>query len=328
MTKIVLGLSGGVDSSVAAARLMQAGYEVLPVFLRYKNADAEPAERTCRELGLQLHTVDMTEELENLVIRPFMEEYLRGRTPNPCVVCNPGVKFELLFRAAREMGAEKVATGHYAVVKDGILYAGGEKDQSYMMHRLQGEMLSRCVFPLTGDDKYDIRQAAAAHGLSAADAPDSMEICFIPGEHGDFMEERGMAGPTGRFIGPDGRDLGPHKGIHRYTPGQRRGLGIAWTGRLYVEKIAGSDILLTDAPPMKTRVRAADFVYTGLFPHVTELEGFARVRHRGALTPCRLTVNGSEAAFDFKKPVFSPAPGQSAVFYTEKGEVVGGGFIE
>lgn len=327
MIKTVLGLSGGVDSSVAAARLMETGHEVIPVFLRYKNADTSPAERTCAELGLKLHVIDMTEELENLVIKPFMEEYLRGRTPNPCVTCNPGVKFALLFRAMEEFGAEMVATGHYALVRDGILYAAGEKDQSYMMHRLPGEMLSRCVFPLVGDDKLDIRQAARTLGLSASDAPDSMEICFIPGEHGDFMEERGMPGAPGRFIGPDGRDLGPHRGIHRYTPGQRRGLGIAWTGRLYVEKLRGSDIILTDAPPMRSHVKAENFVFTGCFPPFTEMEGFARVRHRGSLTPCLLKVRDGEAVFEFRKPVFSPAPGQSAVFYTEKGEVAGGGFI-
>ncbi len=328
---VVLGLSGGVDSAASALLLRGMGYAVHGVFLKGPGADPQPAEKAAEELGISLEIIDIAEELEEKVICPFVESYLRGETPNPCILCNPAVKFRLLFEAADRLGAEKVATGHYAVVRDGKLFASpSPKDQSYMLYRLPPEMIKRCIFPL-GElmDKSETRALAESGGLSSSKTGDSMEICFIPGDdHGDFIEARGAKPKMGNFVDEEGRILGPHLGIHRYTVGQRRGLGIAASGRLYVKKIdvETGDVVLSLIDPKAKTVRIGHVCLTD--PACADQ----------AAIPCRVKVrhtkkfeNGifypAEGRIDFEEPVRALSPGQSAVCYGEDGHVLGGGFI-
>lgn len=329
--KIVLGLSGGVDSATSALLLKDMGYTVHGVFLKGPGADPQPAEKAARELGISFEVIDIAGELEEKVICPFVESYLRGETPNPCIICNPTVKFRRLFEAADRIGAEQVATGHYAVVREGKLYASpSPKDQSYMLYRLPSAWISRCVFPLGAlQDKGQTRALAEAGGLSSSKAGDSMEICFVPGDdHGDFIEARGAKPKMGNFVDEEGRILGPHLGIHRYTVGQRRGLGIAASGRLYVKKIdvATGDVVLSLVDPKEATVRIGGICLTD--PACAGKEAI----------PCRVKVRHTkkfedgvfypaEGRIDFAEPVRALSPGQSAVCYAEDGHVLGGGFI-
>lgn len=329
--KAVLGLSGGVDSSAAAHILMDRGYTVHGVFLMQKGMSPEPAARAAEELGITFEVIDMHSELEEKVICPFVESYLRGETPNPCIICNPAVKFRYLREAADRVGAFHIATGHYAVIKDGGIYASpSAKDQSYMLYRLPYDIIERLIFPLGEmEDKEETRRLAGKAGLSSSSAPDSMDICFIPdGDHGAFIEKRGLSGKMGNFVSEDGTVYGPHEGIHRYTVGQRRGLGIAASGRLYVKNIdsESGDIVLSLTDPKDTKVYLRDVVFTD--PSAQNAEKInckVKVRHtkrfdKGVFYP-------ELAMIEFENPVRALSPGQSAVCYSEDGRVLCGGFI-
>lgn len=328
---VVLGLSGGVDSAASALLLKEMGYTVHGVFLKGPGADPAPAAKAAQELNISFEVIDIAGELEEKVICPFVDSYLRGETPNPCIICNPAVKFRCLFEAADRIGAQKVATGHYAVVRDGKLYASpSPKDQSYMLYRLPPAWIARCIFPLGElQDKSETRALAASGGLSSSKAGDSMEICFIPeDDHGDFIEARGVHPKRGNFVDEEGRVLGPHLGIHRYTVGQRRGLGIAASGRLYVKKIdvESGDVVLSLIDPKASTVRIGSVCLTD-----------PACAARNAI-PCRVKVRHTkkfetgvfypaEGRIDFAEPVRALSPGQSAVCYGEDGRVLGGGFI-
>ena len=329
--KVVLGLSGGVDSSAAAHILMDKGYEVHGVFLMQKGSDPAPAEVAARELGISFEVIDMSDDLERNVICPFVESYLRGETPNPCIICNPTVKFRCLREAADRVGAYHIATGHYAVAKDGGIYASpSPKDQSYMLYRLPPEMIARCVFPLGSlQDKNETRALAEAGGLSSSKAGDSMEICFIPDDdHGSFIEARGAQPKKGNFIDEAGRILGPHLGIHRSTVGQRRGLGIAASGRLYVKKInvETGDVVLSLIDPKATDVRIGSICLTdSACAQMDAVPCRVKVRHTQKFEAG--TFYPAEGRIAFEQPVRALSPGQSAVCYAEDGHVLGGGFI-
>ncbi len=259
MEKVVLGLSGGVDSALCARLLLEKGHPVTGVYLDTGHGGVEEAHKAALELGIPFCSVDVREQLEEKVIAPFMEGYRRGITPIPCIFCNPAVKFHVLWQKAQELGASYVATGHYAVTRrlengvTGLYMSPSPNDQSYMLYRLLPELLDHVLFPL-GElcSKEDTRTLARKAGLSAANKPDSMEICFIPeGDHAAFMEQRGLGLPPGDFVDEAGNVLGKHKGIHHYTLGQRRGLGIAAEGRLFVKEIRTeqNQVVLSLTPP-------------------------------------------------------------------------------
>ncbi len=238
--KAVLGLSGGVDSAAAALLLREAGWEVHGVWLDLGTGSPEKAAQAAKQLHIPFTVLDVTAEHERLVRAPFAAEYAAGRTPNPCVMCNPAVKLPALLRFAETVGAERIATGHYARVEQRLgrpclRMAGGEKDQSYMLARVGPELLGKLLLPLADMTKPAIRALAASALLAAAEAPDSQDICFIPGgDYGAWLESRGMGLPEGDFVDREGRVLGRHRGLHRYTVGQRRGLGVSAGSRLYV----------------------------------------------------------------------------------------------
>lgn len=330
MEKVVLGLSGGVDSAVSARLLQDRGMDVTGVFLDIgapaARADAEGA---AKFLNIPLIVRDIRAELEESVCAPFAAAYLRGETPNPCILCNPAVKFKTLISEADSIGAKYIATGHYAAARDGGLYKGRpENDQSYMLCRLRPEQVERLLLPLGEYAKTEVRAMAERMGLPVAAKPDSMEICFIPdGDYGAYIESRGYAPPEGSFVDTEGRVLGRHRGIHRYTLGQRRGLGIAAGRRIFVSEIrpASNEVVLSDGEELFVTEAAARDV-NWLLPESDSFEASVKVRHSKTETVAVVTPTGTGAAIEFAAPVRAPTAGQSAAFYIGQ-RLVGGGFI-
>ena len=332
MEKIVLGLSGGVDSAVAAALLKQQGYSVHGLYLDLGLGGIEDAERAAQDLAIPLTVADIRPELEKLVCAPFADSYLHGETPSPCILCNPSVKFPALFRLADELGAPLVATGHYARTRDGGLYKGlSAKDQSYMLSRLSVQQLRRCLFPLGHLEKSQVRALAADFGISAAQKPDSMDICFIPdGDYAAFIERRGCTPPPGNFIDAEGHVLGPHKGIHHYTLGQRKRLGIALGRRMFVSRIdpQNNTVTLADDETLyvtTARARNANWL---LPPPPEGLVCSVKLRHSRRSDIGRIVPDGDGFILHFDTPVRAPTPGQAAVGYMDDRVVCSGWLTE
>ena len=331
-----MGMSGGVDSSVAVRILQEQGFAVQGAVIRFSpahDATVEAARQAADALGVELHVIDASELFEQQVVTPFCESYCEGRTPNPCILCNPGVKFHLLAEKADELGCPYIASGHYARVElceDGLcrlcVPESAARDQTYMLYRLPQDILRRLVLPLGEFEKDDVREIARDIGLSCADAPDSMEICFIPdGDYSGFIRSRGLTPKEGRFIGPDGEDLGPHAGVDHYTVGQRKGLGLAAGRPLFVKAILpGGDVQLAESgEEYSTRLTLSGIVT----PDGKPLAGGdyrVKIRSAAKAVPCQFDGNHTVT---FPEPVRAPAPGQSAVFY-RGGFVFGGGFID
>lgn len=328
--KVILGLSGGVDSAVSARLLQQQGYQVEGLFLDIGNIAArQDAIAVADYLKIPLTVLDITCRLEKFVCAPFADAYLRGETPNPCILCNPSVKFKALCDLADKSDAEYIATGHYARAENGGLYKGKpSNDQSYMLCRILPRQLDRLVLPLGEFEKTQVRQMAEGLELPVAHKPDSMEICFIPdGDYAAFIEKRGQVPPPGNYVDENGKILGTHKGIHHYTLGQRRGLGIALGQRIFVSEIRpqtnelvlsrGDDLYITEIQASKVN---------WLVPMDGSFEAQVKVRHSKVQTSATVTPEGDGAHVVFDVPVRAPTAGQSAVFYVGD-RLVGGGFI-
>lgn len=335
--KVLVGMSGGVDSSVCVRILQDQGFEVEGLVLEFSPAHkpaVDAALAAAKKLGVPLHVRKCYEEFEKEVIAPFCSEYCAGITPSPCIRCNPSVKFRLLADAAAELGIEFISTGHYARVEEGddgifrIACAESRtRDQSYMLYRLPQDILSHLILPLGEFEKEDIRAIAAESNLPCADAPDSQEICFIPdGNYPAYITERGYTGKTGRFIGPNGEDLGEHQGVLHYTIGQRRGLNLALGKPVFVKRILeNGDIQLAWAgDEFYSNLTLTDIVTADDKP----LDGEYTVKIRSAAkpVPCTVTFGDDTVTVTFPEPVRAPAPGQSAVFYRDN-MVMGGGII-
>ena len=331
--KIVLGLSGGVDSAVTAG-ILARDYLVHCVFLDIGlgGGAAADAAAVADKLGLPFEAVDIRTELERNVCAPFAADYLAGRTPLPCARCNPTVKFPSLFGVAERIGADKVATGHYARVENGLLKKGmPANDQSYMLSRLTREQLKHIVFPLGEFEKNQVRAMAGAEALPVADKPDSMEICFIPdGDYAHWLDERGGTPPPGDFVDKQGIVLGRHEGIHHYTLGQGRGLGVSGPHRYFVSAIelCTNRVVLSDGSDLYTdTVFCTDLNWISIEALTAPMDVTVRLRHSKTETAATITRTDSGVAIDAKAPVRAPTPGQLAVFY--KGDtVVGSGWIK
>jgi len=330
--RVVLGLSGGVDSAVTAHLLQKDGWEVRGLYLDNGFPGAEAARTAADALGIPLTVQDIRPELEERVCRPFAEAYLRGETPNPCVLCNPAVKFRRLLAEADRLGAEKIATGHYALVRDGGLYRGRpENDQSYMLCRLEPEQVRRLLLPLGPYTKAEVRALARALSLPPADRPDSMEICFIPdGDYAAWIEARGVTPPPGEFL-LDGAPAGEHRGIHHYTVGQRKHFGVGFGKRVYVSEIRpeSNEVCLSsdDGAVWRSAFAVRDVRWL-IEPPAGPLACGVRVRHSRAPMPVGTVVrDGDGAVVFFPEPVRAPAPGQAAAFY-QGDRLLGGGFIQ
>ena len=330
MSKVVLGFSGGVDSAVSAALLKKQGWEVYGLYLDNAGDEAKnDAVRTAEFLDIPLEIRDVHAMLEDCVCKPFTEAYLRGETPNPCIICNPALKFKMLLDYADEMGAEKIATGHYARAENGVLYKGRpSNDQSYMLCRITRAQLDRLVLPLGEYEKAEVRAMAQELELPVAKKPDSMEICFIPDkDYIGWLGRRAELPQSGSFVF-HGEVIGTHEGIHRYTVGQRRA-GLFNDRKLYISRIDAekNEIELALWEELfKTEVTARDFNWLCHEPQ-GEINASVRVRHTKWENPdCTAVVEGDMVKISCREPVRAPARGQSAVLY-EGEKVLGGGFI-
>lgn len=330
MSRIVLGFSGGVDSAVAAMLLKNAGHEVLGLYMDNTDESAlRDAVETAEFAGIELEVVDVRAALEENVCRPFTDCYLRGETPNPCVICNPSVKFKTLLAAADRRGAEFAATGHYARAESGAIYKGRpSNDQTYMLCRLTREQAARAVFPLGALEKTQTRAMAEEFGLPVAHKGDSMEICFIPDkDYIGWLSRRAEMPGAGDFV-LHGKVVGRHEGIYRYTVGQRRP-GMIDGRKVYVSRIDARTNTVELAlweELFKTEVTARDFNWLIDAPD-KPLRASVRVRHtKWENPPCTVYNGGDTVRIVCDEPVRAPAAGQSAVLY-DGDRLLGGGFI-
>jgi tRNA-specific 2-thiouridylase len=348
--RVLVAMSGGVDSSVAAALLVEQGFEVVGLTMRLAGGasrcctldDAEDARRVAERLGIRFYVADYAEAFRREVMEPFADAYLAGRTPIPCVACNRRFKFQRLVERALSLGAATVATGHYArVVSDPSsgeleLHRGADagKDQSYFLFDLGPDQLRRARFPVGSLRKSEVRERARALGLATADKPESQEICFVP--DGDTARVVEALRPDqlvrpGEIVDESGSVLGRHAGVHHFTVGQRRGLGVAAGRRLYVRSIDAASRRVVVAPAERlgaggARLAGVSWV-AGRAPRAP-LRARVRVRHRhpGAAALIEPLPDGG-ARLRFDEPVAAVAPGQAAVF--DHGDrVLGGGWIE
>lgn len=340
--RIAIAMSGGVDSSVTAAMLQAQGHEVFGITMQVlddsRRGHIDDAASVAAHLGIPHHVVDLVEPFRMKVVDYFVAEYRSGRTPNPCAICNPLIKFGLLLEKAMELGADLLATGHYARVVHG---EGGDvsllkgvdhrKDQSYFLFALSLAQLSRVIFPLGGFTKDKVRGMAAGYRLLVKDKGDSQEICFIADDdYIRFLEqEGGVAGQEGLVVDCHGKRLGRHAGIHCYTVGQRRGLGIAHAEPLYVlgvdaaknEVIAGAEQELYAEGLVAKRF---NWLVSPSFP----LPAACKIRYRHQPVPCVVTDAGNGLIeVRFAEPQKSVTPGQAVVLY-DGDRVLGGGWIE
>ncbi len=352
--KVMVGMSGGVDSSVCAALLMDMGHSVTGVTLRlydgedYQNgetrtccslSDAEDAKAVCAKLGIPHYVFNFKRDFEEKVIQNFAEVYKRGGTPNPCIDCNRYIKFDAMLRRAQTLGFSKIATGHYATVRrdsDGRYLlcrsADPTKDQTYVLYCMTQEQLAHTLFPLGGLTKSEVRELARQKGLVTAKKPDSQDICFVPdGDYASFIERySGCAFPKGDFVDESGVRLGAHGGVIRYTIGQRKGLGIAFGKPTFVlEKNAETNtVVLGDEQKLFYRQVLVDRVNWIAFDKPSgEMPVTAKLRYSQKEQEARLIpLSDNSVLLEFKQPQRAPSPGQSAVFYQED-VVVGGGVI-
>jgi tRNA-specific 2-thiouridylase len=343
---IVVALSGGVDSATAAALLVEAGERVVGLTLRLYDArgtaassggrccgprDIEDARRVCAHLGVPFYVVDHEREFSRAVVDDFVAEYSAGRTPNPCVRCNEHVKFGPLLARARALGATRMATGHYARLEGGLLRraADAAKDQSYFLFAMPARDRDHIRFPLGDMTKDEVRGHAARLGLPVADKPESQEICFVPdGDHAGFVARRVAAAP-GAVVDEQGQLLAEHAGVHGFTVGQRRGLGVARGAPQYVIAVDALTRRVTVGPRAalaRTTIEVDDVRWPGVAPD-GPFAASVQVRHRHRPVPARVAPRGRGATVIFDAPLESgAAPGQAAVFY-DRDVVVGGGWI-
>jgi tRNA-specific 2-thiouridylase len=340
---VVVAMSGGVDSTVAAALLKEQGHRVIGMTMRIWDRgepafdEARDARQMTEFLGIPHHLIDLRAEFREKVVEPFCAEYFSGRTPNPCVLCNKAFKFRRLLEVAAELGGDLLATGHYVRIaerEDRLALVKGtnrHKDQSYFLFTLTQDQLRRVCFPVGGMGKDEVRAYAGRLGLRVADKNDSQDICFIP--HGDyirFLEEQGGQTPDcGDIVHVSGKVLGRHEGTYRYTIGQRRGLGLAWPEPLYVVRI--------DAPNRRVIVGEKNHLdVTGMQVEMTNwiipaplelLRARCRIRYRHHEAPATIEPLGEgRCRVTFDEAQHGVTPGQAAVFY-DGDEVLGGGWI-
>lgn len=338
MKKILVALSGGVDSAGAALLLKAQGYEVGGATMLLRSggeAEAESAREAARQLGIDFYLFDLREEFQTNVIEPFRRVYQEGGTPNPCVVCNKTMKFGIFLENALALGYDGIATGHYARLRRengrSLLYMAQNrpKDQTYMLCMLSQAQLQRCLFPLGEvEDKEQLRQLALEAGLSLHCKKDSQDICFVPdGDYMAYLTAHGLIPQPGNFIRPDGTVLSPHRGMEAYTVGQRRGLGLAFGERAYVLGKRGTDVILGAPEGLFHEEVAVGQVNYLPFDRLEEpLRVEAKLRYSPRTAPALLIPREESCILRFDEPQRAPTPGQTAAFYLGE-QLLGGGVI-
>ena len=356
MKRAMIAMSGGVDSSVAALLMKRAGYDCAGVTMRLyhdpgmerssrksccSDTDEDDAACVCWQLGIPFESLCCTREFEKTVIQNFIREYEAGRTPNPCIVCNRSLKFDLLLSSALEKGFDCLVTGHYARItadpetgrRQLRKALDGSKDQSYVLYMLSQEQLAHLQFPLGELSKTDTRAIAEEAGLVTAAKHESQDICFVPdGDYAAFLEKRtGRCPPAGEILDPEGRVIGHHRGAVRYTIGQRRGLGVAAEQPLYVVAKDMERHTVTVGPESALYSReltASDFNWLSVPEPDSPIHVMARTRYRQPENPAVLTsLGGSRVRIVFDQPQRAVTPGQAVVVY-DGDLVLGGGTIE
>lgn len=347
--RVVLAMSGGVDSSVAACLLQRQGFEVIGLFMRtgvhapesggpaHKKGccsavDAGDARRVADRLDIPFYALDFEDDFGR-IMDYFVDEYTHGRTPNPCVVCNTWLKFGKLWSYGKQLGADYIATGHYVRADAGGLYRASDpaKDQSYVLFGLRRALLPRLLFPIGGYRKDEVRTIARELGLGVAEKPDSVEICFVPdNDHAAFIRRRRPDVDTaGHIVDTSGRILAPHAGIEHFTIGQRKGLGSGSAGRRYVLDIIPEtrDVVIGERQELLSSSLQASRVNWLIDAPAELLRCRAKIRYRHDPAEATVTVAGDGARVDFAEPQSAITPGQAVVFY-DGDRVLGGGWIE
>lgn len=341
--KVLVGMSGGVDSSVAAYLLINAGYDTAGVTLSLYSGekcgslqDVKDAADVCSRLGIEHYVLDLKEQFKSAVIDKFISEYQSGNTPNPCIECNRNIKFGEMLELAGGMGYDKIATGHYAVVKkqgDRFVIAKPKdisKDQTYVLYTLSQHQLAHTVMPLGDITKAEVRLLAEENGFVTAHKSDSQDICFVPdGDYTKFISEyKGIIFPEGDYVDISGNVIGRHKGMIRYTVGQRKGLGMGFGKPMYVldKSPEENKVILGDEEGLfRKRVLVKDVNFVALESLKTPLKCLGKLRYRHNEQPCTLIpLDENTLLAEFDEPQRAPTSGQSAVFYDGDTVICGG----
>lgn len=338
---IAIGMSGGVDSSVAACLLKDKGYNVIGVTLELLDNEEtkksiEDAKNICKKIGIKHYVCDLKKEFKEEIVQNFITAYKQGKTPNPCVLCNRLFKFGLFYKKALELGADYISTGHYARVKNNrlMMSLADGKDQSYFLCQIKKEILPKVLFPLNEfQSKEEIRTLARKYQLPVSEKKDSQEVCFIPNDdYKTFLKKNGQEEVEGKIILTDGTVLGNHKGLFNYTIGQRKGLNISYKEPLYVIQLDTKNnnlIVGTNNELFNQELIATNMNYLVEKDEFFKTKLFAKIRSRGNLEEVdTVTEEQNRLKIKFKNKLRAITPGQLIVFYNENKECLGGAYIE